>query len=517
MVKRNWLMAWLAILMGGLTAQADVRLPAIIGNNMVLQSDMPLPIWGWADPGEEVKVRLGSSEASTKAGPDGKWRVTLPAQKANAKPTEVTVTGKNSIKLTNVLVGEVWAGSGQSNMQWSVAMSKDKDKEIQEAKYPNIRLFLVPLRLSPYPLEDVEARWVECSPETVPNFSAVLYFFGREIYLKEKVPVGLIAVSWGGSRIQSWITYDQYAAQPELKGELAEFDKAKADRQKVMETRKQLFPAVKAWVAAAEKALADGKDLPDGPSIPADPLNQFGSHSGMYNGMVHALVPYAIRGFLWYQGESNRGQGMHYHQLMRGLITNWRKLWNQGDFPFLYVQLAPYHYDNNETLLPEIWEAQTETLKIPATGMAVTTDITTVRDIHPPNKQDVGKRLALWALAHTYGHKDLVHSGPLYESMAVEGNKIRVKFKHLGGGLVANDGKALTWFSIAGEDKQFHPATATIDGDSVLVTSPNVAKPVAVRFGWNQDAEPNFANKAGLPASPFRTDRWTDAKNAPAN
>jgi sialate O-acetylesterase len=206
---------------------------------------------------------------------------------------------------------------------------------------------------------------------------------------------------------------------------------------------------------------------------------------------------------------------MHYHDLMKGLIANWRSLWNSGEFPFLWVQLAPFYYDANATALPEIWEAQTATLAVPNTGMAVTTDIATIRDIHPPNKQDVGKRLALWALANTYGKKELVYSGPLYESQTVEGDKIRIKFKHAAHGLVARDGKPLSWFSIAGDDKQFQPAMAQIDGDSVVVSSPNVLKPVAVRFGWNQIAEPNLSNKAGLPASPFRTDKWTDAKNAP--
>jgi sialate O-acetylesterase len=297
---------------------------------------------------------------------------------------------------------------------------------------------------------------------------------------------------------------------------LDNFNKAKIDRVTVMAARKALLPAVKAWLDAAEKAVAAGKDVPDAPVVPADPLNQGGSPQAMYNGMLHALVPYAIRGFLWYQGESNRGMGMHYHDLMKGLIANWRSLWHEGDFPFLWVQLAPYLYDTNETALPEIWEAQTATLAVPNTGMAVTTDIATINNIHPPNKQDVGKRLALWALANTYGKKDLVYSGPLYESMAVEGNKIRIKFKHTSPGLVSRDGKSLSWFSIAGDDKQFYPAMADIDGETVVVHSPKVPKPVAVRFGWNQIAEPNLSNKAGLPASPFRTDKWPDAKNAPA-
>ncbi len=517
-MRRTWCLGVTAILAGAgwtATARADVRLPAIIGNNMVLQADKSLAIWGWAEPGEDVTVTLGESKAAAKADANGNWSVKLPAQKASATAAEMTVAGKNTIKLTNILVGEVWAGSGQSNMQWSVTNSSNKDQEIFAANFPQIRLFLVPNRLSSKPLNDVNAGWVVCSPETIPNFTAVLYFFGREIHKTLNVPVGLIGVSWGGSRIEPWITYEQFAAQPELKPELDNINKARADYTTAMATRKQLIPAIKAWVEAAEKAAAAGEEIPDAPAVPGNPLNQFTSPSAMYNGMVHGLVPYALRGFLWYQGESNRGQGMHYADLMKGLITNWRSLWGSPDLPFLYVQLAPYKYEGSELALPEIWEAQTAALAVPNTGMAVTTDIATIGDIHPPNKQDVGKRLALWALAHTYRKSDLVYSGPLYDSMAVEGDKIRIKFKHTSPGLVARDGKPLSWFSIASEDKQFYPATATIDGDTVVVTSPKVPKPVAVRFGWNQIAEPNLSNKANLPASPFRTDRWTDAKNAP--
>ena len=501
------------------TSCADVRLPAIIGNNMVLQADKPLPIWGWAEPGEDVTVTLGTDKATAKADDQGNWRTNLPAQKTSATAVEMTVAGKNTIKITNILVGEVWGGSGQSNMQWSVNQTANSGQEIQQANYPQIRLFLVPLRLSPVPLDNVDAKWVVCTPETIPGFTAVLYFFGREIHKTLNVPVGLIGVSWGGSRIEPWMTYAQFAAQPELKPELDNYNKLKDERVKAMAARKALLPAFKAWLDAAEKAAAAGNDVPDGaPGLPPDPLNQFNaSPSAMYNGMVHALVPYAIRGFLWYQGESNLGGAMHYHDLMKGLIANWRSLWNEGDFPFLWVQLAPYFYGpNNETALPEIWEAQTATLAVPNTGMAVTTDIATIRDIHPPNKQDVGKRLALWALANTYGKKDVVYSGPLYESMAVEGDKIRIKFKHTSPGLVSRDGKPLSWFSIAGDDKQFYPATADIDGETVVVKSEKVPKPVAVRFGWNQIAEPNLSNKVNLPASPFRTDKWPDAKNAAA-
>jgi sialate O-acetylesterase len=516
-MRRSWLLVGAVVLAGAGWAnrtRADVRLPAIISNNMVLQADMDLPIWGWAAPGEEVSVALGEAKASAKADEKGNWSVKLPAQKTSANPVEMTVTGKNTIKVSNILVGEVWGGSGQSNMQWSVSASSNRDQEIQSANHPQIRLFLVPMRLSPKPIDDLAAQWVVCTSQTVPNFSAVLYFFGREIHKTLNVPVGLIGVSWGGSRIEPWIDFARAADQPELKADVETYTKLWDER---IAKRRESLPQFKAWLQAAE-AVPAGQDIPDPPALPPDPLSQFTSPAAMYNGMVQGLIPYALRGFLWYQGESNVGQGLHYADLMKGLINNWRRLWREPDFPFLYVQLAPFSGANygTGTALPEIWEAQTATLAVPNTGMAVTTDIATVNDIHPPNKQDVGKRLSLWALANTYGKKDLVYSGPLYDSMAVEGDKIRLKFKHTSPGLVSRDGKPLTWFSIAGDDKQFYPADAIIEGDTVVVKSPNVPKPAAVRFGWNKIAEPNLSNKAGLPASPFRTDQWADAKNAPA-
>lgn len=510
--SRCLLLAAAALFGVTVSAQANVRLPAIISDNMVLQSDQALPIWGWAEAGEEVTVSLGGAKEKAKADDKGKWSVKLAPQKASATPVEMTVAGKNSITVKNILVGEVWGGSGQSNMQWSVQISSDAQKEIAAADYPQIRLFIVPNRLSALPLDDVQAKWVLCSPQTVPPSSAVLYFFGREIHKTLNVPVGLITCAWGGSRVEPWITHSQFESQAELKAELEAHQKQLADR---TAARAGYLKTLKTWLEAAEKAAASGQEFGEPPLAPADPAAQFTSPVAMYNGMVHGIQPFALRGWLWYQGESNRGQGMHYTTLMKGLIESWRKLWGH-DFPFLFVQLAPYYYDQNETALPEIWEAQTATLAVPNTGMAVTTDISTIRDIHPPNKQDVGKRLSRWALAHTYGKKDLVFSGPLYEAAQIEGNKARIKFKHVGGGLVSRDGKPLSWFSVAGEDKQFHKAEAVIDGDTIVVTSKAVEKPVAVRFGWNQIAEPNLSNKDGFPASPFRTDKWTDAKNAPA-
>jgi sialate O-acetylesterase len=329
------------------------------------------------------------------------------------------------------------------------------------------------------------------------------------------VPVGMIATSWGGTRIQPWISPAGYAAVPELEEERKEIDAQKAGYQAALKSK---VSELKSWLEAAEKAVAAGEPIAEPLSMPANPFNSSGGYTGLYNGMIHPLAPFTIRGALWYQGESNVGQAMHYRDLMRGLIAGWRNVWAQGDIPFLFVQLAPFTYGGNPQALPEIWEAQTATLDVPNTGMAVTTDISDIRDIHPRNKQEVGRRLALWALAKYHGKSEIVYSGPLYESMAVEGNRIRLKFKHADGGLASRDPGApgLSWFSIAAADKKFVPAKATIDGETVVVEAAEIGSPVAVRFGWHQIAEPNLMNKAGLPASPFRTDDWPDAVSAPA-
>jgi len=508
----QWLTVFVLAFMAS-AAQASVRLPAVISNNMVLQKDIPLPIWGWADAGEEVTVQLGDDVAKATADAAGKWKVTLKAIQVAGGPLEMTVKGKNELKVSNILVGEVWAGSGQSNMQWNVAQSLNAPQEIANAKFPKIRLFIIPLVPAGTPSDSVAAQWVECSPQTVAAASAVLYFFGREIHQQLDVPVGLITTAWGGTRIQPWIPPVGYTAIPELADEKAQMLGALNGYGQALAANAEAIKNYTAAVAAAKP----GAELPAPPgALPAHPLNTNYHWTGLYNGMIHPIVPFGLRGFLWYQGESNNGQGMAYFQLKRGLIEGWRQVWNQEgnrDFPFLFAQLAPYNYGlPRATQLPEIWEAQTATLSVKNTGMAVLTDIATTGDIHPPNKQEVGRRLALWALANNYGKKDLVYSGPLYKDMAVEGDKIRVNFTHAAG-LKSRDGKDLSWWAVAGEDKKFVKATATIDGESVIVSAEGVAKPVAVRFGWNQLAEPNLSNGAGLPASPFRSDKWTDAVN----
>jgi sialate O-acetylesterase len=451
------------------SARAEIKLPSIIGDNMVLQQEREVPVWGWDDPGTTVTVSAGDVQRSAKADDQGRWLVNLPPRPAGG-PITLTIQGTSTRKIENVLVGEVWLCSGQSNMEWSVRQSDDPDEEIAAAQYPQIRHIKIPHVPAGAPQADVASDgWQVCSPDTVANFTAVGYYFGRHLHKELKVPVGLIGSNWGGTRIEPWTPPAGFRHIPALASIADNLDK---------------YP----------EKNNEGK------------INHQ-SALALYNGMIAPLVPYGIRGAIWYQGESNNGEGMLYHEKMKALIHGWRTLWNDEDMPFLFVQLAPFRYGGEPDRLPGIWEAQTATLSVPHTGMAVTVDIGNVADIHPRNKQDVGRRLALWALAKTYGKQDLVYSGPLYKSMKVEGNKVRLTFDHAGGGLVARDGKPLTHFTIAGADGNFVDAQAEIDGATVVVHADSVAAPRAVRFGWHQEAEPNLSNKAGLPASPFRTDR----------
>lgn len=493
---------------------AEVTLPRVIGNNMVLQRDMEVPIWGWASASEEVTITLNTEDEgaeplfSTTVVTDaaGNWQTKLTAMSAGG-PYVLRISGSNTVELTNILFGEVWVCSGQSNMQWSVSASKDSEAEIAAANYPNIRLFYVPRVPSGLLQNDVEADWSETTPETIANFSAVAYYFGRKLYKNLDVPIGLINTSWGGTRIEPWTPPAGFDSVPTLESISKEIQEAHANyRQQLPEKMKE----IEAWIAETREALETDARLTQMPDN-RHRLRHHARPTGLYNGMVHPLVPYAIRGALWYQGEANLRDGMLYHEKMKALINGWREVWGQGDFPFYFVQLAPFNYGGRDVtpfFLPQIWEAQTVTLSVPNTGMAVTTDIGNLTDIHPRNKQEVGRRLALWALAKTYGREDVTNSGPLYKSMVIEGNTVRLSFDYVGSGLMARDEGPLTWFEVAGEDKQFVEAKATIDGDTIVVSSDTVANPVAARFGWHQSAQPNFVNKEGLPASPFRTHPW---------
>ena len=493
---------------------AEVTLPRVISSNMVLQRDMQVPIWGWASAGEEITITLSTEDedaellfsTSVVADVEGNWRTKLPAMSAGG-PYTLKITGSNTLELMNVLFGEVWICSGQSNMEWPVRASRDAEAETAAANYPSIRLFDVPHRPSGLLQNDVEADWYETTPETIANFSAVGYYFGRKLYKNLDIPIGLINTTWGGTRIEPWTPPAGFASVPALESISKEIREADANyRQQLPQKMRE----IEAWVAETREALETDARLTEIPEN-RHPLRHQARSTGLYNGMVYPLVPYAVRGAIWYQGESNLQDGMLYHEKMKALINGWREVWGQGDFPFYFVQLAPFNYGGwvgNPLFLPQIWEAQAATLSVPNTGMAVTTDVGNLEDIHPRNKQEVGRRLALCALAKTYGREDVTYSGPHYKSMAVEGNTIRLSFDFVGSGLMARDEMPLTWFEITGEDKQFVEAKATIDGDTIVVSSDTVAKPVAVRFAWHQSAEPNLVNKEGLPALPFRTHQW---------
>ena len=423
-------------------ARAEVTLPSIFGSNMVLQQEQPIRIWGWAAPGEEVTVDLAGATATTKADEQGAWRAQLPARKADGKSLTLTVRGKNKIELQNLLMGEVWLGSGQSNMEWAVQGAKDAAKEIAAADHPQLRIFKVQRARSAEPARDVTGQWRVCSPESIPGFSATAYYFARELQQQLDVPVGIIASSWGGTKIEPWT-----------------------------------------------------------------PSN--GSAAVLYNAMIHPLAPLSIRGFIWYQGESNvlSNAGLKYYDLKKQLIEDWRKAWGNDDLSFYYVHIGPWSGRYGPGELPKLWEGQTKSLTLPRTGMAVITDaIDNIGDIHPKSKQVVGRRLALWALAKDYD-RDIVYSGPLYKSMKIEGDKIRLHFAHAEG-LAARDGKPLAEFTIAGADNEFVPARATVDGETIVVQAESVAQPRQARFGWHKTCNPNLVNGAGLPAAPFHTDGW---------
>jgi len=487
-------------------AVADIRLPAIIGDNMVLQHDKEASIWGWADPGEEVGVSVSwhRMKWAVTADGEGRWHFRMAAPEVGG-PYQITLTGKNTITLKNILVGEVWVASGQSNMQMSVRSSANAENEIAGADYPRIRLFSVERKVADAPQEDCAGRWVECSPETVPGFSAVAYFFGRELHKRLDVPVGLIHTSWGGTPAEAWTSRPMLEDNPDFQPILKRYDDAVANYPQAM---KQYEEKLKQWKEKSAQARKDGKNPPRRPRTPFGPDHPH-SPAGLYNAMIAPLIPYAIQGAIWYQGESNAGRAYQYRELFPTMIQCWRQNWGQGDFPFLFVQLANFMAQKPEpadSAWAELREAQLMTLRLPETGMAVIIDIGEANDIHPKNKQDVGKRLALWALANTYGKK-IVYSGPLYKSMERKGKNIVLHFDHVDGGLVAKGGE-LKGFAIAGKDRKFVWADAKIEGDTVVVSSAEVSRPAAVRYAWADNPVCNLYNEAGLPASPFRTDAW---------
>jgi sialate O-acetylesterase len=499
-----------AIIAGVLTAlacAAEVKLPAVFGDRMVLQRDRPIPVWGWDAPGTEVTVKLGEASAAMTVGKDGRWRFDLPALPAGG-PLTLTVTGSSTVVCKDVLLGDVWVCSGQSNMEWGLGGADGGDKDANEAVFLKLRLLQIPKVASPLPQDNVAAAWQDCTPANARGFSAVGYYFGRELLRELEVPIGLINTSWGGTRIEPWTPPAGFAAVPKLAplaDQVALASPASAIHKQRLAAH---LEAVETWMKGAREALKLEQVLTPRPEFPGEllPLQGSGDPCALYNGMVQPLVPYGIRGAIWYQGESNlRDGGLYYHK-MQALVKGWRAVWNQGDFPFYWVQLAPYNYGGNiPRLLPQIWEAQAQALDLPNTGMAVISDIGNVQDIHPRNKREVGRRLSLIALANTYDRTTTLCSGPVLKEWKADGNRLRLSFTQVGDGLRTRDGKPPTWFEIGRPDGSFAKADAVIEGtDQVILTAAGVTAPSGARFAWDQSAEPNLINSAGLPTSAFR-------------
>ena len=623
-----------------LLANANISLPKIFANDMVLQRDKSIPIWGWADANEKIEIKFNKQIKSTKADKNGKWTIQLEAEKAGG-PYELLIKGKNKIVIKNVLVGEVWICSGQSNMAFTVSEALNSEQEINDANNLYIRAFTVSRDVSSLPLDDVKAgKWEVCNKNTVGNFTAVGYFFAKKIYSELKIPIGLIHTSWGGTGSETWTSRDAFESSEEFKEMIAEmpnvnldsiskvFNKSVAKRveelqgSKINPAKAEMFKefafndsswpelnAPEAWesqdlgefdgvvwlrktitlsaneagkMATIELSKIDDEDITyvngieigrnnnwdarRNYSIPAgilkegkntisirvvdggggggiyDESNDFKITIGdkiiplkgkwkyqveavksdispnsypslLFNAMVNPLIPFAFEGVLWYQGETNAWRAQQYKKAFPLLINDWRKKWNQGNFPFYFVQISSFNEtngnSNNGSMWAELREAQTQTLKLPNTGMCVTTDIGDPNDIHPKNKQDVGKRLAAIALKNVY-KQNIVCAGPTFKSMNIQGNKIVISFENIGSGLSTPDKYGyLKGFEIAGEDKVFYFAKAQIENDKVVIYSEKVQNPVAIHYGWADDAsENNLFNKEGFPANSFRTDNW---------
>lgn len=619
---------------------ANVRLPKIFADDMVLQRDKLIPIWGWADANEKIEIKFNKQIKTTKADKNGRWTIRLDSENAGG-PYELIVKGKNKISIKNVLVGDVWICSGQSNMEFKVSEGENAAKEMQDANYPNIRTFTVSRDLSSLPLDDVKVgKWEMCNTSTVGNFTAVGFFFAKKIYEELKIPIGLIHTSWGGTVSETWTSREGFESSDEFKEMISGMPKVDLDSiskasieltSKRIETLQgsKINPSIagsykeltfndsnwpqlnvpEVWESQAlgefdgvvwyrktillsaneagksgliELSKIDDEDisyvngieigrtnswninrrytipvgiLKEGINVISIRVVDNGGGGGiygesndikitigdkviplkgnwkyqvesvksdigpnsypslLYNAMLNPLIPYAFEGVLWYQGESNSSRAQQYKKAFPLLITDWRKKWNQGDFPFYFVQLSSFNANNGNSNKGSMWaelrEAQSQTLKLPNTAMCITTDIGDPIDIHPKNKQDVGKRLAAIALKNVY-KQNIICTGPTYKSMEIQGDKIVVSFDNLGSGLSTPDKYGyVKGFEIAGADKVFYFAKAQIVNDKVVVFSEKVSNPVAIHFGWADDAsDNNLYNKEGFPADSFRTDNW---------
>jgi sialate O-acetylesterase len=546
----------IAFLFSPIRLPANVQLPAIFGDHMVLQEGMKLPVWGTADPNEAVVVTVGGETASTKAGADGKWRVNLSPLPEKSVPVTLTVTGKNSLTFQDVLVGDVWICSGQSNMEFNLGGhgfggAANAADVVPKANDPQLRLFLVAKNVSLDPVPDVKGTWQLCTPETASPFSAVGYFFGRDLRKNLNRPVGLIGTYWGGMPAQAFTSLSGLQKDPELVHYVEYAAKIRADlpaataaypaklaayQAQVATWKATVGPsyetALANWNSAVKAAQASGqnpprKPKPSSPPPPAPAAINGGpsAPANLYNAMIFPLIPFGIKGAIWYQGESNAPQALEYRTLFSRMIKDWRENWGEGDFPFLFVQLAAFKSSAVQNW-PYLREAQLMTLSLPNTGMASAVDIGNPINIHPTDKDDVGHRLALAARHVAYG-QNMVYSGPIYQAMTTQGGSINLTFTQKGSGLIIGTAPwtapgmqplstdKLVGFTIAGEDKKWVPADAKIVDNKIVVSSAEVPAPVAVRYDWANAPQGNLYNKENLPASPFRTDDWPDPAMGP--
>ncbi|MBM3796794.1 MAG: sialate O-acetylesterase [Acidobacteria bacterium] len=485
-------------------SQATVTLAPLFRDGAVLQRDAALPVWGRAQPGEAIEVMFKGASRKTVADADGRWTITLPPQKVSTEPAELVVIGRVAVRVRNVLIGDLWLCSGQSNMGFVVSRGLNAEKEIAEANFPLIRCFEVPQVPAVEPVDTSKGKWVRCSPETAGDFPGAAFFFAREMFQHHGVPIGLLHASWGGTQIESWMRADALAADPAWATIQAAWRKRLADYPRKLENAKM---ATARWEAASKEASAAGRPFTDPKPAAAEGPGSRWMPASLYNGMIAPFAPAALRGVLWYQGEANAPRASEYASLFRGLIQQWRAAFGQGDLPFYFVQLANFNRESDatRTTWAHLREAQAEALALPKTAMVVAIDIGEVNDVHPRNKQEVGRRFALIARYQLEG--DAVDcSGPVFKAAVREGAALRVSFVH-GEGLHSR-AQPIVGVEIAGADRRFHPATVRIDGETLVVSSEKVSEPGAVRYAWHNFPEACLFGRSGLPAAPFRSERW---------
>lgn len=497
------------------TVDGALEVPSIFADSMVIQRDQPVRVWGWADPGSKVTVSLADGTQSATADTDGRWSLQLPKLDAGG-PHTLTISGDGTTReIKDVLVGEVWLCSGQSNMAMTVDRARDFEKEAAAATWPRIRMFKVTSGHAQEPQDRCGGAWSVCSPETVGGFSATAYFFGRRLHSELNVPIGLINSSVGGTSVESWTSLPAQSAVDAIAPRLKAWqDQDSAYDEQAAKSRYE--KALAAWKKRAATAKAEGKKAPRRPQLASRPRNDRNYPANLFNGKINPIVGYTIKGAVWYQGENSSGRGFSHlygHQL-RTLITDWRTRWGQGDFPFGWVQLPNFRSPQTQPVETSGWvlvqEGMLKTLSVPNTGMAVTIDVGEARDIHPKDKQSVGHRLAQWALGKVYG-QPIIPMGPIYSRSTIDGSDVTIEFEFADGLHAKSD--SVAGFAIAGADRKFVRAKARIVGSKVIVSSVSVDKPVAVRYAWAANPVISLYNAAGIPASPFRTDDWQERGN----